>query len=83
VADEGSAWRTVHLRGYGVGKVVSTRALTLLHRSLGVAFCLFFTIWFASGIVMHFVPFARLTEAERLAGLSLLGGDAFSLCAAL
>jgi hypothetical protein len=48
------------------------RALILLHRWLGVAFCLFFTMWLTSGIVMHFVPFPRLTEAERLAGLSIL-----------
>jgi hypothetical protein len=33
------------------------RALTLFHRWLGVAFCLLFATWFASGIVMHFVPF--------------------------
>ncbi len=46
------------------------RALILLHRVLGVLFCLFFAMWFASGIVMHFVPFPALTEAERFAGLA-------------
>ncbi len=46
------------------------RALTLLHRWLGVAFCLLFAMWFATGIVMHFVPFPALTEAERFAGLA-------------
>ena len=45
------------------------RALVSIHRWLGVAFCLFFAMWFATGIVMHFVPFPALTEAERLAGL--------------
>ena len=54
------------------GKHTGMRALILLHRWLGVAFCLFFTMWLTSGIVMHFVPFPRLTEAERLAGLSIL-----------
>src|SRR6266702_630034 len=44
-------------------------AIVLLHRWLGVAFCLLFAMWFATGIVMHFVPFPSLTEAERLAGL--------------
>jgi PepSY-associated TM region len=29
-------------------------------------------MWFASGIVMHFVPFPELTEAERFAGLPVL-----------
>lgn len=46
------------------------RALILLHRWLGLVFCLFFAMWFASGIVMHFVPFPTLTEAERFAGLA-------------
>ena len=44
-------------------------AIVLLHRWLGIAFCLLFAMWFASGIVMHFVPFPSLTEAERFAGL--------------
>lgn len=47
-------------------------AIVLLHRWLGIAFCLLFTMWFASGIVMHFVPFPSLTEAERFAGLAPL-----------
>jgi uncharacterized iron-regulated membrane protein len=47
-----------------------TRTLILLHRWLGVAFCLCFAIWFATGIVMHFVPFPALTEAERFGALA-------------
>ncbi len=46
------------------------KALVLVHRWLGVGFCLLFAMWFASGIVMHFVPFPSLTEAARFAGLS-------------
>ena len=46
------------------------RVLILLHRWLGVAFCLLFAMWFATGIIMHFVPFPALTEAERFAGLA-------------
>lgn len=49
------------------------RALTLLHRWLGVVFCLFFAMWFATGIVMHFVPFPELSEADRYAGLAPIG----------
>lgn len=45
-------------------------AIILLHRWLGIAFCLLFAMWFATGIVMHFVPFPSLTEAERFAGLA-------------
>jgi hypothetical protein len=43
--------------------------LVLLHRWLGIGFCLLFAMWFASGIVMHFVPFPALMEAARFAGL--------------
>ena len=46
------------------------RALVLIHRWLGIAFCLLFAMWFASGIVMHFVAFPALTDAERVAGLA-------------
>ena len=46
------------------------RALTLAHRLLGVPFCLLFAMWFASGIVMHFVPFPTLSEADRIEGLA-------------
>ena len=46
------------------------RALIPVHRWLGIVFCLLFAMWFASGIVMHFVPFPSLTEAERIDGLA-------------
>ena len=46
------------------------RALVLIHRWLGVAFCLLFAMWFASGMVMHIVPFPALVENERVAGLA-------------
>lgn len=39
------------------------RALATLHRWWGVAFCLLFAMWFASGIVMHFVPFPARSAA--------------------
>lgn len=46
------------------------RTLVLFHRWLGVAFCLLFAMWFASGLVMHFVPYPALEETERVAGLA-------------
>src|SRR5215475_8226154 len=46
-----------------------TRGLVFVHRWIGIGFGLLFAMWFASGIVMHFVPFPALTEAERFAGL--------------
>ncbi|MEZ0059465.1 hypothetical protein ACVII1_007696 [Bradyrhizobium elkanii] len=44
--------------------------VVVLHRWLGIGFCLLFAMWFATGIVMHFVPFPSLSEAERFAGLA-------------
>ena len=43
------------------------RFLVLVHRWLGVAFCLLVATWFATGIVMHFVPFPAPQEDERVA----------------
>jgi hypothetical protein len=48
------------------------RFLVLLHRWLGILVCLLFAMWFASGIVMYFVPFPALTEADRIRGLAPL-----------
>src|SRR5947208_5400664 len=48
------------------------RVLVLVHRWLGIAFALLIAMWFATGIVMYFVPFPSLTEAERIAGLAPL-----------
>ncbi|HEU5275229.1 MAG TPA: PepSY domain-containing protein [Xanthobacteraceae bacterium] len=45
------------------------RGLTSIHRWLAIPLAPFLAMWFASGIVMHVVPFPRLTEAERVAGL--------------
>jgi PepSY-associated TM region len=53
--------------------------LQLLHRWLGIAFCLFFAMWFASGAVMHWVPFPELSESERVAGLPTLPTEPLAL----
>ena len=45
------------------------RMLATLHRWWGVAFCLLFAMWFASGIVMHFVPFPARSEHAIPRGL--------------
>jgi hypothetical protein len=49
------------------------RVLAALHRWWGVAFCLLFAIWFASGMVMHFVPFPARIETGRPGGLAPAG----------
>jgi len=45
------------------------RFLATLHRWWGVAFCLLFAMWFASGIVMHFVPFPARSEQAAPPGI--------------
>lgn len=45
----------------------ATRALAWFHRWLGIATCLIFALWFASGAVLLFQPFPALPRAARLA----------------
>jgi PepSY-associated TM region len=47
------------------------RVLTWLHRWCGVVFCLLFAMWFASGIVMHFVPFPARSEGPLAPGVDV------------
>src|ERR1700750_1631272 len=47
------------------------RVLATLHRWWGVAFCLLFAMWFASGIVMHFVPFPERQERPATPGIDV------------
>ncbi len=42
------------------------RWLFLTHRWLGIVLCLFFAMWFVSGVVMMYVGYPKLTEGERL-----------------
>src|SRR5215470_17951610 len=46
------------------------RALVILHHYLGVTVGLLMAVWFVSGIVMMYVGFPRLTEAERVRALA-------------
>ena len=48
------------------------KLLIFLHKWLGVVLALFFLMWFASGVVLYFVPFPNLTQTERLSALSPL-----------
>ena len=40
-----------------------------VHRWLGIGMALLFALWFASGIIMMYVEYPQLTEAERLGKL--------------
>jgi uncharacterized iron-regulated membrane protein len=48
------------------------RWLILSHRWLGLFGSLLILLWFASGFVMMYVPFPRLSESERLASLATI-----------
>lgn len=52
------------------------RWLFLVHRWLGIGICLLFAMWFASGMVMMYVGYPKLTEEERLQRLPPLQADA-------
>ena len=54
-------------------------ALIFVHRYLGVAFCLIFVIWFASGIVMVYKRMLEYAAEERLARLPELNAAAIRL----
>lgn len=43
--------------------------LYLTHRWIGIVTCLFFAMWFISGVVMMYVAFPSLSDKERLAAL--------------
>jgi hypothetical protein len=49
------------------------RTLVIIHRYLGVAAGALMVMWFLSGIVMMYVAFPRVTEAERLRTLEPIG----------
>ncbi|MYM35432.1 PepSY domain-containing protein [Duganella sp. FT94W] len=48
------------------------RQAHLWHRWLGIVFGLLVLLWFGSGVVMMYVPYPALTEAERMAWLAPL-----------
>nr|WP_315251620.1 PepSY domain-containing protein [uncultured Duganella sp.] len=52
------------------------RLLFLMHRWLGIVLCLFFAMWFCSGMVMMYVGYPKLTDAERLQHLPPLPASA-------
>lgn len=58
------------------------RLLFLLHRWFGVAMCLLFALWFATGVIMMYVEYPELTEEERLDSLPSLASRHVALTAA-
>jgi hypothetical protein len=66
----------------GRGWLTVIRMLVSLHRWWGVVFCLLFAMWFASGLVMHFVPFPARMIAARGTGEVRSAEDARTIAAA-
>lgn len=61
-----------------IGKA-GKRWLLLGHRWIGILTGLFFAAWIGSGLVMLYVPFPSLSEAERLAGLPPIAWESVAL----
>ena len=47
----------------------------LIHRWMGIAFCLLFIAWFISGIVMMYYPYPRVSAEDRLERTKALDGE--------
>lgn len=46
------------------------RGIIVMHRWLGIALGLLFAAWFASGVVLYYVPYPKLTPEERLGAMA-------------
>ena len=57
-------------------RIAVKRWLFLAHRWLGISLCLLLVAWFFSGMVMLYVGYPKLTEAERLTHLPTLTAQA-------
>ncbi|MBB6254587.1 PepSY domain-containing protein [Nitrospirillum iridis] len=55
------------------------RWLSWFHRWAGVVLCLLFTVWFASGAVLMFVPFPALPDAARREAAEPIALDAMAV----
>jgi uncharacterized iron-regulated membrane protein len=55
------------------------RLLFLTHRWAGITLCLFFAMWFFTGVVMMYVPFPELRPDERFAATEPLNGTLVTL----
>jgi hypothetical protein len=58
---------------------VRLRWLVVFHRWAGVILCLLFTTWFASGAVLHFVPFPSLSLEERVQRAEAINAGAIAI----
>lgn len=68
-AREGAMPMSMVARSVGTVRlsVRATKGLVVFHRWIGVALCLFFAMWFATGAVMIYVPYPFLGDGVRIA----------------
>ncbi len=58
---------------------LAIRYLSLWHRWLGIFACCLFMLWFATGLVLHFVHFPELSAEEKFAGLKPIATQSVKL----
>src|SRR5580765_6497209 len=65
--------------GAGIKPIDLKKTLIFVHRWMGVALCLLFLLWFASGIVMMYWDYPEVTAADRLRHLPPLDASRIRL----
>jgi hypothetical protein len=65
--------------GVGIKPIDVKKTLIFVHRWMGVALCLLFLLWFASGIVMMYCDYPEVTAVDRLQHLPSLDGSRIRL----
>src|SRR5258708_33625571 len=63
----------------GIKSITVKKTLIFVHRWMGVAICLLFLLWFASGIVMMYWDYPEVTAADRLQHLPPLDASRIRL----
>jgi len=56
-----------------------TRKVSLVHRWLGITLGLLFVLWFASGMILSFVPFPSLATRDRISRSEVIGLEKVSV----
>jgi hypothetical protein len=63
----------------GIKPTAVKKTLIFVHRWMGVALCILFLLWFASGIVMMYWDYPEVTEVDRLQHLPPLNASRIRL----
>lgn len=63
---------TIPARQKAAARRGAVRGLVVLHRWVGIILCLFFAMWFASGVVMIYVPYPALPDHARVSRIEAI-----------